>query len=102
MLHHAIPGDTEKICADRTSRNIVFLRLAHQRHEHVLYYLLGSPGIAGHAQRKAIQRCLMPAIEQGERLLVTLSGAPQQNVVPVLLRNTHLSWYGVHRRQTVY
>src|ERR1700736_1356543 len=40
----------------------------------------------------------MPAIEQGERLLVTLSGAPQQNVVPVLLGNTHLSWSGVRGR----
>src|ERR1700676_712474 len=95
MLHHPIARDPIKVSTYRPSTRVILLRLAHQRHENVLHYFLGAPAIAGHAQGKAVQRGLMAPIQRRERLLVALGGAPQQNVVPVLLRNTHLPWSGV-------
>jgi hypothetical protein len=43
----------------------------------------------------------MAPIQRRERLLVALGRAPQQNVVPVLLRNTHLPWSGVRATQSL-
>lgn len=60
---------------------IEFFRLAHQRHEHVLHNLFGGPGVAGHAQGKAIELRLMAAIEGGKSLFVALGRALQQDVV---------------------
>src|ERR1700676_4074970 len=101
MLHHPIARDPIKVSTYRPSTRVILLRLAHQRHEHVLHYFLGAPTIAGHAQSKAVQRGLMAPIQRRERLFVALGGSPPQNVVPVLLRNTHLSWYGVRATQNL-
>ena len=52
----------------------------------------GCPGVACHAQRKAVHSRLVPPVQERESLLIAPGGPPQQNVVSILLGDPHLPW----------
>src|SRR5437899_3172095 len=94
MLHDAIARDAEEERRHRAALRVIFFRLAHQSHEHVLHNLLGGPGASGHAQRKAKKGRLVPPVKRGKSVLVALTGATQQNVVCDSVFGRHLSRFG--------
>ena len=95
VLHHAVPRDSVKECSDGSALHIVFLRIVHQSHEHVLHNLFRGPDVSGHAHREAVHGHLVPAVEERESFLITSGGPPQKNVVSLLLSDPHLSRYDV-------
>ena len=74
MFHDAIAGDAVEIRGEGSALRVVFLRLAHEGHEDVLHDFFGGPGVAGHAQGKTIDSCLMAAIEGGEGIFIPFRG----------------------------
>ena len=74
MFHDAIAGDAVEVSGERSALRIVLFRLAHKGHEDVLHDLFGGPGVAGHAQGKTIDSCLMAAIEGGEGIFIPFRG----------------------------
>src|SRR5207245_8428939 len=91
-LSEEIRRHSIKKSSKRSPRGVVFLRIAHQGHEHILHNLFRGPGVPGHAQRKAVHRRLVPPVQERESLLIAPGGPQQQNVVSVLLGDPHLSW----------
>src|SRR6266404_5409721 len=95
VFHHAIARHSIKKGPERSARGVIFFRITHQGHEHVLHNLFCGPGISRHAQGKAIHGRLVPPVDEGESFLIAFGGPPQQNVVSLLLGDSHLPWYDV-------
>src|SRR5882762_4657999 len=95
VFHHAIARHSIKKGPERSARGVIFFRITHQGHEHVLHNLFCGPRISGHAQGKAIHGRLVSPVDEGESFLIAFGGPPQQNVVSFLLGDSHLPWYDV-------
>ena len=91
MLHHAVACHSVQERSERSARGVILFRITHQGHEHVLHNLFRGPGVSRHAQGKAVHGRLVPPVEEHESPLIALGGPPQQNVVSLLLGDTHLS-----------
>src|SRR6266446_1163062 len=95
VFHHAVARHSIKKGPERSARGVIFFRITHQGHEHVLYNFFGGPGISRHTQGEAIRGRLVPPVDERESFLIAPGGPPQQNVVSPLLGDSHLPRYDV-------
>src|SRR5712664_485695 len=95
VFHHAVARHSIKKGPERSARGVIFFRITHQGHEHVLHNFFGGPGISRHTQGEAIRGRLVPPVDERESFLIAPGGPPQQNVVSLLLGDSHLPRYDV-------
>ncbi len=74
VLHDAVARDAIEKGRQGAALAVELLGIAYQNHEHVLNDFLCSPCVAGHAQSKAIESCLITTIKQGKGFFVALGG----------------------------
>src|SRR5712664_600111 len=91
VFHHPVARHSVKKSSKRSARGVILFRITHQGHEYVLHNLFRGPGVSRHAQRKAVHGRLVPPVEDRKCFLIALGGPPQQNVVSLLLGDSHLS-----------
>ncbi len=69
---HQVACHAIQIGGQRRSRRIVSAKISHQRQKHILDNVVGDLRRAGHRPGKAVDDSLMPAVDGGKRLSLSL------------------------------
>ena len=88
-FQQVIARHSDQKCSQRTTRRVKLIRAADQHHENLLGYFFGDGRVSAHAQRKAVDRALSPAIQGREALFLAGLHAPQQIVIGWVLDGPH-------------